>query len=115
MPSAPAEPEGRDLLAGKSVVVTAAAGTGIGSAVAKRAIVEGGSVLISDIHERRLGEAADKRPGRARVVEVDVGEEDAVEVGAQHLRPGVVVGVLEVGNAVVVAVQVAIFMRKKWF
>jgi 3-oxoacyl-[acyl-carrier protein] reductase len=40
-------------------VVTAAAGTGIGSAVARRALEEGGRVLISDAHERRLGEAVD--------------------------------------------------------
>jgi len=48
------------LLAGKTVLVTAAAGTGIGFAVAKRAVEEGAQVLISDIHERRLGEAADR-------------------------------------------------------
>ena len=59
-PTIPLEPDGRDLLAGKRVVVTAAAGTGIGSAVAKRALLEGASVLISDIHERRLGETADR-------------------------------------------------------
>ena len=51
---------GHGLLAGKTVVVTAAAGTGIGSAVAKKAIEEGASVLISDFHERRLGETADR-------------------------------------------------------
>ena len=51
---------GKQLLAGKVVVVTAAAGTGIGSAVARRAIEEGASVLISDFHERRLGETADR-------------------------------------------------------
>ncbi len=68
----PAEPDGRDLLAGRRVVVTAAAGTGIGSAVAKRCLVEGASVLISDIHQRRLAETADRletetghRPGVA--------------------------------------------------
>jgi len=60
MASIPEEPGGRNLLAGKRVVVTAAAGTGIGSAVAKRALVEGASVLISDIHERRLAETADR-------------------------------------------------------
>ncbi len=60
MASIPEEPEGRNLLAGKRVVVTAAAGTGIGSAVAKRALVEGASVLISDIHERRLTETANR-------------------------------------------------------
>ena len=51
---------GHGLLAGKTVVVTAAAGTGIGSAVAKKAIEEGATVLISDFHERRLGETADR-------------------------------------------------------
>ena len=56
----PAYPEGRNLLAGKTVVVTAAAGTGIGWWAARRAIDEGATVLISDIHERRLGEAADR-------------------------------------------------------
>ncbi len=40
------------------VVVTAAAGTGIGSATARRALAEGADVVISDHHERRLGEAA---------------------------------------------------------
>lgn len=56
----PAYPQPRDLLKGKTVVVTAAAGTGIGYAVAKRAAEEGAAVLISDFHERRLGEAADR-------------------------------------------------------
>ena len=56
----PTPPPGRELLAGKRVVVTAAAGTGIGSAVAERCLLEGAQVLISDIHERRLGETADR-------------------------------------------------------
>jgi 3-oxoacyl-[acyl-carrier protein] reductase len=50
-------PDGRDLLAGKVVVVTAAAGTGIGSAVARRCLEEGARVVISDRHERRLAAA----------------------------------------------------------
>ena len=41
------------------VVVTAAAGTGIGFATAKRCIEEGATVVVSDAHERRLGETAD--------------------------------------------------------
>jgi 3-oxoacyl-[acyl-carrier protein] reductase len=41
------------------VLVTAAAGTGIGFATAKRAIEEGARVMISDVHERRLAEAAE--------------------------------------------------------
>lgn len=56
----PAYPEPRGLLKGKTVVVTAAAGTGIGFAAAKRAAEEGATLLISDFHERRLGEAADR-------------------------------------------------------
>ena len=55
---APPYPPGRQLLAGKIVIVTAAAGTGIGFAVAKRAAEEGAQVVVSDVHERRLGEAA---------------------------------------------------------
>jgi len=51
---------GKQLLAGKTVVVTAAAGTGIGFWVARRALEEGATVLISDLHERRLREAAEK-------------------------------------------------------
>jgi 3-oxoacyl-[acyl-carrier protein] reductase len=51
--------EGHRLLEGRTVVVTAAAGTGIGSAVARRCIEEGATVLVSDAHERRLGEAAE--------------------------------------------------------
>jgi 3-oxoacyl-[acyl-carrier protein] reductase len=46
------------LLAGRTVLVTAAAGTGIGFAAAKRCAEEGATVVISDRHERRLGEAA---------------------------------------------------------
>jgi 3-oxoacyl-[acyl-carrier protein] reductase len=55
----PAEPPGHDLLAGKIAVVTAAAGTGIGHATARRFLAEGATVVISDAHERRLGEAAE--------------------------------------------------------
>jgi len=56
-PSPPAYVKGHDLLQGKNVLVTAAAGTGIGFAIAKRCIEEGARVTISDVHERRLGEA----------------------------------------------------------
>jgi len=67
----PPYPEGRNLLKGKTVVVTAAAGTGIGFSVAKRAAEEGATVLISDFHERRLGEAADR-------IGEDVGQRPAI-------------------------------------
>ena len=48
------------LLEGKRIVVTAAAGAGIGFATAKRCLEEGARVLISDIHERRLDEALEQ-------------------------------------------------------
>ena len=57
---APAYPASRGLLAGKRVVVTAAAGTGIGFATAKRCAEEGAVVAISDRHERRLAESAER-------------------------------------------------------
>ena len=57
----PPYPEGRNLLAGKTIVITAAAGTGIGFATAKRCLEEGAkAVLVSDIHERRLQSAVEE-------------------------------------------------------
>ncbi len=53
----PAHPS-HQLLAGRTVLVTAAAGSGIGFATALRAAEEGARVAISDRHERRLTEAA---------------------------------------------------------
>ncbi|WP_088310650.1 SDR family oxidoreductase [Novosphingobium sp. B 225] len=80
----PTYPEPRGLLKGKTVVVTAAAGTGIGYSAAKRAAEEGATVLISDFHERRLGEAADRiaaETGLARPATVvcDVTSQDQVD------------------------------------
>jgi 3-oxoacyl-[acyl-carrier protein] reductase len=60
MSTPPPYPTGHKLLDGKATVITAAAGTGIGFAAARRAAEEGARILISDIHERRLGEAADR-------------------------------------------------------
>lgn len=50
---------GHGLLKGKRVVITAAAGTGIGFAAAKKCIEEGAQVFISDIHEGRVQKAQD--------------------------------------------------------
>jgi 3-oxoacyl-[acyl-carrier protein] reductase len=56
----PAYPQPHGLLEGRTVLVTAAAGAGIGFATARRCAEEGARVMLSDIHERRLGEAADE-------------------------------------------------------
>ncbi len=55
----PPQPPAHDLLRDRVVVVTAAAGTGIGYATALRCAQEGATVVISDRHQTRLTEAAD--------------------------------------------------------
>ena len=60
------------LLAGRSVLVTAAAGGGIGFATARRVLEEGARALvIADIHPRRLEEAVQalRRDFADRVIE----------------------------------------------
>ncbi|MFJ9632929.1 SDR family oxidoreductase [Streptomyces sp. NPDC101175] len=52
----PAYVPGHGLLTGRTAVVTAAAGAGIGGATARRFLQEGARVLISDAHARRLKE-----------------------------------------------------------
>jgi 3-oxoacyl-[acyl-carrier protein] reductase len=69
---------GHDLLRDKVVVVTAAAGTGIGSATAKRCLEEGATVVISDWHERRLKETHEAL-GTAHAVPCDVTNEQQVQ------------------------------------
>ncbi|MDB5395984.1 MAG: family oxidoreductase [Rhodospirillales bacterium] len=60
MSEVPPYPEGRDILKGKTVLVTASAGTGIGYATATRCAEEGATVMLSDIHEKRLVEYANR-------------------------------------------------------
>ncbi|ATY13146.1 short chain dehydrogenase [Amycolatopsis sp. AA4] len=75
---------GHGLLAERVVVVTAAAGAGIGAAVARRCLEEGArAVVIGDTHERRLAEAAAKLgaefgAGRVASVGCDVTKEKQV-------------------------------------
>jgi 3-oxoacyl-[acyl-carrier protein] reductase len=75
---------GHHLLDGRVVVVTAAAGAGIGSAVARRALEEGAAfVAIGDTHERRLEEvrlklAEDFGEDRVAAVVCDVTDEAQV-------------------------------------
>ncbi|WP_030785982.1 SDR family oxidoreductase [Streptomyces sp. NRRL S-920] len=54
---APACPPGHDLLAGRTAVITAAAGAGIGGATARRFLEEGAHVVIGDAHPRRTKES----------------------------------------------------------
>ena len=85
--TAPPYPSGRGLLEGKTVVVTAAAGTGIGFWTARRCAEEGAVVMISDLHERRLGESADKieqQTGRRPYAQLcDVTQDDQVRALAK--------------------------------
>ena len=80
---APEEIAGHGLLAGKVVLVTAAAGTGIGSATARRALAEGADVVVSDYHERRLNETREELAalglGRVAAVVCDVTSTEAVD------------------------------------
>ena len=75
-------PAGHHLLDGKVVVITAAAGTGIGSAAARRCLEEGARVMISDQHARRLDETRDELAGahgdRVRSLPCDVTDEAQV-------------------------------------
>ena len=60
MTETPSYPTSHGLLAGKRVLVTASAGVGIGFATARRCAEEGATVVLSDVHERRLRESADE-------------------------------------------------------
>src|SRR5689334_3438552 len=76
---------GHGLLKDKVVVVTAAAGAGIGASVVRRALEEGaGAVVFSDTHERRLKEAeealaAEFGAERVRQLVCDVTDEAQVQ------------------------------------
>ena len=83
MTAPPPYPAAHDLLDGKTVVVTAAAGAGIGLAAARRCLEEGARVVISDWHERRLGETLDDLLGvhgdAVAALRCDVNSEDDVQ------------------------------------
>jgi 3-oxoacyl-[acyl-carrier protein] reductase len=89
-PPPPPPPGGHGLLEGKVVIVTAAAGTGIGSATARRCLEEGASVLVSDAHARRLAESTEELTGEvgaggaARVHALACDVRDEVQVGALY-------------------------------
>ncbi|MFJ8660410.1 SDR family oxidoreductase [Streptomyces sp. NPDC093795] len=80
----PAYVPGHGLLKDRTVVVTAAAGAGIGAAVVRRCLEEQArAVVLGDVHERRLAEAHEtlaKEFGPERVASVvcDVTKEEQV-------------------------------------
>ncbi|MFC4468121.1 SDR family oxidoreductase [Streptomyces xiangluensis] len=88
----PAYVPGHGLLKGRTAVITAAAGAGIGGATARRFLEEGARVLISDAHARRLkeyeGELAAEFEGVAALA-CDVTDEAQVQAlfdAAQQLH-----------------------------
>jgi 3-oxoacyl-[acyl-carrier protein] reductase len=96
------------LLEGRVVLVTAAAGTGIGYATAERCADEGAQVVISDRHERRLGEAASRLGPDVLAVPCDVTDEPQVQrlfdaVVARHGRLDVLVNNAGLGGTAPVA------------
>ncbi|MFJ5994439.1 SDR family oxidoreductase [Streptomyces sp. NPDC092370] len=92
---------GHGLLKGRTAVVTAAAGAGIGAATARRFLEEGARVLISDAHARRLKEHEARLAGEfgatsITAVPCDVTDETQVRMlfeaaAAEHGRLDVVV------------------------
>jgi 3-oxoacyl-[acyl-carrier protein] reductase len=95
MSAPPDYPTPRNLLAGRTALITAAAGTGIGFATALRFAEEGARLLISDIHPRRLDEAAARiaaKTGAAPATQLcDVTREDDVQAlqRAAHATIGI--------------------------
>jgi 3-oxoacyl-[acyl-carrier protein] reductase len=77
---------GHSLLIDKVVVVTAAAGAGIGAAVVRRVLEEGArGVVLSDTHERRLAESAESLSaefGADRIASLPCDVTDEEQVGA---------------------------------
>lgn len=70
-------------LAGRVALVTAAAGAGIGKAIATRLAVDGATVVVTDSHERRLAEAVteivETTGGNAVGYVLDVGDRARIE------------------------------------
>ena len=86
-PPPPPPPAGHGLLDGKVVVVTAAAGTGIGSATARRCLEEGATVVVSDADERRLGETSEQLVtdfSADRILALACDVRDEAQVGALY-------------------------------
>lgn len=85
MTDVPPCPSGHELLADKTVLVTAAAGTGIGFATAKRCAEEGARVVLSDKHERRLEESVEALAGVGSAEHVGVPCDVTVDADVERL------------------------------
>jgi 3-oxoacyl-[acyl-carrier protein] reductase len=81
----PPYPSSHGLLAGKTVLVTAAAGSGIGFATARRCAEEGAVVAISDRHERRLATSAAELATVMGQQPIAVGCDVTVEADVQRM------------------------------
>ena len=73
-----------DGLAGRVALVTAAAGQGIGQAVARRYAAAGATVVVTDVHERRTHDVAEKiaadHPGTTVLgLPMDAGDREAID------------------------------------
>jgi 3-oxoacyl-[acyl-carrier protein] reductase len=80
---------GHDLLKGRTAVITAAAGAGIGGATARKFLQEGARILISDAHTRRLKEteaALAEEFGTAAVASLPCDVTDEAQVQALFER-----------------------------
>ncbi|MGW1790381.1 SDR family oxidoreductase [Streptomyces tubercidicus] len=84
---------GHHLLDGRTAVITAAAGSGIGGATARRFLEEGARIVIGDAHARRLKEtaaalAAEFGEAKVAALPCDVTDEDQVnallELAEEH-------------------------------
>ncbi len=76
---------GHDLLAGRSAVITAAAGAGIGGATARRFLEEGARIVVGDSHARRLAQSAEALAaefGADKVAALPCDVTDEEQVGA---------------------------------
>ena len=120
MAEPPQYPEAKCLLEDRVVVVTAAAGTGIGFATAKRCAEEGAAVVLSDRHERRLAESAERIEDITGVhplaVPCDVTSEDDVQrlfdaAVAEHGRIDVAVNNAGLGGSA----QLVEMTDEQWF
>ncbi|GAA4309692.1 SDR family oxidoreductase [Streptomyces venetus] len=80
---------GHHLLDGRTAVVTAAAGAGIGGATARRLLEEGARVVVSDAHVRRLKASEAELAGefgadRVTALPCDVTDEEQVGALFEH-------------------------------